>query len=266
MDGVPRFRLTRQLSAHGSINSLLFPFSSIISSAAFAPSPPSLRLWLRTLLLGPGRLKRSLHWCLLACAVPAPDNPTEFHLIKESIMAKSVQLALFLLLSYQFLSLVSATPIVNFCGQTHDPRLCTNVINTFSGAFPSAINAQAMLRMHLDAISKRCVSAKTRALRLANRAGRNTKTSLKTCAELYNNAVDLIGVSMRALNANDAQTGQMVQIMLQEIRQSAQQCDVQFQRPGLSNPLSHVSGSIVKMTVNANDLNNLMNTNPTLFH
>ncbi|KAF3340525.1 Plant invertase/pectin methylesterase inhibitor [Carex littledalei] len=181
-------------------------------------------------------------------------------------MAKSVQFALFLLLSYQLLSLVSATPIANFCGKTHDPRLCMNAINTFSGAYPATINAQAMLRMHLSAISKRCVSAKTRALRMAKGAGSSTRMSLKTCAELYNNAVDLIGVSMRALNANDGQTGQMVQIMLQEIRQSAQQCDVQFQRPGLSNPLSHVSGSIVKMTVNADDLNNLMNSNPNLFH
>lgn len=189
-------------------------------------------------------------------------------------MKKSVQLALFVLLSYQLLSLAAGfgftmsrqgSQVTSFCGQTHDPKLCMAATMHFSGSYPAAIDSQAMLRMHLGAISKRCVSAKKRALRLAQSAGvASTGVALKNCAGLYSNAVDLIGVSMRALNANDGQTRQMVQIMLQEIRQSAQQCDMQFPRPGVPNPLAHASGSIVKMTVNADDLNNMMNTGASL--
>jgi pectinesterase inhibitor-like protein len=188
-------------------------------------------------------------------------------------MKRSVQLTLFVLLSYQLLSLATGfgfttsshgSQVTSFCGQTHDPRLCMAATKRFSTSYPAAINAQAVLRMHLGAISKRCFSAKKRALRLAQRGRGPSMAALKSCAGLYSNAVDLIGVSMRALNANDGQTAQMVQIMLQEVRQSAQECDMKFQRPGVSNPLAHASGSIVKMTVNADDLNNMMTR--TSFH
>ncbi|KAJ3691865.1 hypothetical protein LUZ61_000043 [Rhynchospora tenuis] len=180
-------------------------------------------------------------------------------------MERSVQLALFLLLSFPVLSFARGgfgssrrgSAAASYCAMTRDPRLCMAATERVRN-FPAGKNIEGVLRSNLVAISNRCMSAKKRALGLMRRSGPKIRASLKDCADLYANAVDLIGVSNRSLNQNDGQTGVMVKIMLQQIKQSAQQCNAQFDRPGSPNPLAHLNGSLIKMTDNADDLNNAM--------
>ncbi|KAJ4775914.1 Pectinesterase inhibitor domain containing protein [Rhynchospora pubera] len=183
-------------------------------------------------------------------------------------MERSVQLALFLLLSFPILSLAArggygssrrASAATSHCARTRDPRLCVAATQRVRNV-PASNNIEGVLRSNLVAISNRCTSAKKQALGLLRRSPPKTRAALKDCADLYANAVDLIGVSTRALNDNDGQTGQMVKIMLQQIKQSAEQCNAQFARPGTPNPLARLNGSLIMMTNNANDLNNAMNT------
>lgn len=173
-------------------------------------------------------------------------------------MKKSVlQLALFLLLSQPLLSLAHGFSS-SYCKHTTYPQICLSAMNAFRATHVANLNAEAVLKMHLGAISHRSVSASRTAKKLMRRAKPSTRVALKHCAELYRGKIDMVGESLRELHSKDSQTKQMLRIMVQMLRQSAQECDLQFQHSGISNPLIRFNRSIFKLAINCNDLNNMM--------
>ncbi|KAJ3676066.1 hypothetical protein LUZ60_003478 [Juncus effusus] len=175
-------------------------------------------------------------------------------------MKRSTQIVLYLLLSYPIWSLAGspANPAVSsVCSRTHDPKLCTSSSSKYAGSYP-VINANAVLQMHLRAISKRASAAQGKAVKFASTSPPNVSSALRACGHLYSNIIDLIGVCLRAIGANDAQTKSMVQINVMQVRQSIQQCDMSFQMMKMKNPMARFDNSLMKMSVNCDDLNNMM--------
>lgn len=172
-----------------------------------------------------------------------------------------LQLALFVLL----LSLDSSTArkmsrgaVVPYCRRTTYPGICKSTTRGFGRGHRGGLNAEAMLKMHLGAISHQSELASRTTRNLMRRARPGTQAVLKHCAALYRNKGDMVGVSLRELHSKDEQTKQMVRIMLQMVRQSAQECDLQFQQSRISNPLAGFNRSILMLAVNSNDLTNMM--------
>lgn len=178
-------------------------------------------------------------------------------------MRSVLQLALFVLLSFPIASLArghsaprKSRAINPFCRHTTYPFLCASATGAFIGGHRRP-NAEAVLKMHLGAISHRSESASRKAQQLMRRAKPGTFVLLKHCDDLYRAKWDMVGTALRELHARDEQTKQMVHIMTQLLRQSAEECDLSFQQSRIKNPLSRYNRSIVKLAVNCDDLNNM---------
>jgi pectinesterase inhibitor-like protein len=175
-----------------------------------------------------------------------------------------LQLALFVLLSYVSLpssaarKVMSSGGLASFCSHTTYPGICTSAMKPFAGEHRGGLDAEALLKMHLGAISHRSESASREAKKLMRNAKPGARGKLKHCAALYRTKWDMVGVTMRELHSKDEQTKQMVRIMLQLLRQSAQECDLQFQQSRMSNPLARFNRSIFKLATNSDDLTNMM--------
>ncbi|KAJ3676062.1 hypothetical protein LUZ60_003474 [Juncus effusus] len=175
-------------------------------------------------------------------------------------MKRATQIVLYLLLSYPIWSLASSpiNPAVSsVCSRTHDPKLCTSSSSKYVGSYP-VINAKAVLEMHLRAVSKRASAAQGKTVKFASTSPPNVSSALRTCGMLYSNIIDLIGVSLRAIDANDGQTKSMVQISVMQVRQAVQQCDMSFQKMNVKNPMARFDNSLMKMSLNCDDLNTMM--------
>ncbi|KAJ3676068.1 hypothetical protein LUZ60_003480 [Juncus effusus] len=173
------------------------------------------------------------------------------------------QLVFFLLLSFPLYSFArysqAGNAVSSICSRTHAPALCTSTSTRFAHTYSfSSISAKSVLEMQLRATAKRASAAKSKAAKLAGKYPLSTAIALRACTGLYGNIIDLIGVSSRAIDANDGQTKQMVNLMLMEIRQTVQQCDMAFQKLGVKNPMSRFNNSLFKMSTNCDDLNNIM--------
>ncbi|KAJ3676065.1 hypothetical protein LUZ60_003477 [Juncus effusus] len=169
---------------------------------------------------------------------------------------------LFLTVSFPLLTLAispAELAVTAVCSSTHDPNLCTSTTVRFAGSYPlTSINAKTVLEMHLLATSRRASAAKEKAAKLAGKSPPAIAGALRDCMSLYGNIIDLIGVSTRAIGADDQQTKLMVNIGLMQIRQAVQQCDMSFQKMKVKNPVMHFDGSLLKMSINCDDLNNIM--------
>ena len=83
------------------------------------------------------------------------------------------------------------------CKKTTYPQLCNSVARALKASRRGGLSAEAVLKMHLGAITHRSESAKRVALKLMRRARPRVQSALKHCAALYRVKWDMVGVSLR---------------------------------------------------------------------
>ncbi|KAJ1254257.1 hypothetical protein BS78_03G103600 [Paspalum vaginatum] len=148
----------------------------------------------------------------------------------------------------------AASTVADICKNTAFPELCTATAGKQAEHYP-VVDALAVLKMQVDAFTKRTEAARAHVAEAAQTASPAARKVLDLCSSLYMDVEDNLGACRRAIGFKDAVT---IRATMGMAAQDMQNCDEQFRQIGEVNPMKRFDASLVEMSENCRSLSNII--------